>query len=198
MTSEIVLLKARLRRQIRDRVAGLTKEQRAGASARACALLAAQPVWNTARSVLFYAPLADEPDLSALLAQALERGKTVALPGFVPDAGAYDVFQITDPRRDCATGKFGIAEPLRHCPIFPRNRLDLALAPGVGFDASGHRLGRGGGYYDRLLSRVTGVKCGIAFDEQLVHQIPAEPHDIQMNFVLTPTQWMETAGDSRL
>jgi len=194
MTSQSVLLKTRLRQELRARIGNLTEGQRASASARACALLAAQPIWNTAQSVLFYAALRDELDLSALLARALECRKTVALPGFVSETGAYDAFQITDPGRDCARGKFGIAEPSANCPTFPLNRLDLVLAPGVGFDSAGHRLGRGGGYYDRLLARVSGVKCGVAFDEQLVHQIPAEPHDIQMNFLLTPTRWRQTDG----
>jgi ribonuclease Y len=54
----------------------------------------------------------------------------------------------------------------------------LALVPGVGFDAAGHRLGRGRGYYDRILAGVAGTRCGVAFDEQLAGPIPAEPHDI--------------------
>jgi len=63
--------------------------------------------------------------------------------------------------------------------------------PGLGFDLSGHRLGRGRGYYDRLLAGIAGVKCGVAFDPQVVAQIPAERHDVNMNFILTPTRWLE-------
>ncbi len=194
MSSESVLLKARLRRQLRGQIRNLGEGQTARVSAQACALLAAQPIWGRVQSVLFYSPLRDELDLSALLTQALERGKTVALPRFVAETGAYGVCQIADPRRDCAPGKFGIPEPSAHCPNFPLNRLDLVLVPGVGVDSAAHRLGRGGGHYDRLLTLVTGVKCGVALDEQLVHQIPAEPHDILMDCLLTPTRWIEVTG----
>jgi 5-formyltetrahydrofolate cyclo-ligase len=194
MTSEIPRHKTDLRRELRGRIAALSNEERTVASARARALLAAQEVWRAARSVLLYSPLRDELDLSAMLAEAIDSRKVVALPRFVPETGAYAVFQVTDPGKDCAPGKFGIAEPRDVCPPFDLNRLDLALVPGLGFDAAGRRLGRGGGYYDRLLSRVGGVKCGVAFDEQLVGQIPAEPHDIQVNFVLTPSRWLQTSG----
>jgi 5-formyltetrahydrofolate cyclo-ligase len=54
----------------------------------------------------------------------------------------------------------------------------------------GRRLGRGKGYYDRLLAAVRGAKCGVAFDQQVVSEIPVEPHDILMNFTLTPTRWL--------
>jgi 5-formyltetrahydrofolate cyclo-ligase len=195
MSSESVLFKARLRQQLRGRIGNLSEAQRAEASAQACSVLAAQPVWNRAQSVLFYSPLRDELDLSAMLDDALGCGKVVALPRFVAATGLYDVCQITDPKRDCAPGKFGIHEPSVDCPIFPVNRLDLALVPGVGFDSAGHRLGRGGGHYDRLLTLVTGVKCGVALDEQLVHQIPAEPHDIHMDYLLTATRWIEATGN---
>jgi 5-formyltetrahydrofolate cyclo-ligase len=191
MTDRIIL-KAGLRQKIRGQIGALTAGQRADASTRARALLAAQHIWNQAQSILFYSPMADELDVWPLLVEALQHGKTVLLPRFIPDTRVYGAFQVSDPKRDCAPGKFGICEPSAACPAFPLNRLDFVLAPGVGFDTAGHRLGRGGGYYDRLLAHVSGVKCGVAFDEQVVHQIPAEPHDIQMDFVLTPTQWIKT------
>jgi 5-formyltetrahydrofolate cyclo-ligase len=72
-------------------------------------------------------------------------------------------------------------------------RLDLVLVPGIGFDVSGRRLGRGQGFYDRLLAGIAGTKCGVAFDQQVVGQIPAEKHDASMNFILTPTRWLEAA-----
>jgi 5-formyltetrahydrofolate cyclo-ligase len=96
-------------------------------------------------------------------------------------------------RSDIVTGQFGIREPDAKCVELPLNRLDLALVPGIAFDLQGRRLGRGRGFYDRLLADVGGVKCGIAFDEQMAGEIPAGPRDIRLNFILTPTRFVEIA-----
>jgi 5-formyltetrahydrofolate cyclo-ligase len=191
MSSESSMDKAEWRRQLRVRLNGLSKAQREEASALARDLLRRQTVWQRAGAILFYAPLAGELDLSPLFDEALQGGKTAALPGFVRETGTYQAFELSHSMRDCAPGKFGIAEPGAHCRPIPLKRLDLVLAPGLGFDVSGRRLGRGQGYYDRLLAGIAGVKCGVAFDQQVVGQIPAAGHDVSMNFILTPTRWLE-------
>jgi 5-formyltetrahydrofolate cyclo-ligase len=134
-------------------------------------------------------------DLIPLLEEAVRAGKTAALPGFVSAEGTYQPFAVSDLKRDCVPGKFGIAEPAAHCPRMSLKRLDLVLAPGLGFDVSGRRLGRGRGFYDRLLAGIEGAKCGVAFDQQVVKRIPAERHDITMNFILTPTRWLEASKE---
>jgi 5-formyltetrahydrofolate cyclo-ligase len=182
--------KAELRQGLRAALQRLDEAGRAAASAQARSILRRQTVWSRARAILFYAPIAGEIDLTPLLEEALAAGKTVALPGYVSGTGNYEAFEISDLGRDCAPGKFGISEPARPGAAFPLNRLDLALAPGLGFDLSGRRLGRGGGFYDRLLARVAGTKCGVAFDPQIVARVPAEAHDIRMNVILTPTRWL--------
>ncbi|MEY2466031.1 MAG: 5-formyltetrahydrofolate cyclo-ligase, partial [Verrucomicrobiota bacterium] len=73
-------------------------------------------------------------------------------------------------------------------PIKP---LDLILVPGVAFELHGRRLGRGKGFYDRLLADMRGTTCGVAFDEQIVAEIPVEPHDVHLDYLLTPTRWIE-------
>jgi len=79
----------------------------------------------------------------------------------------------------------------RALTVLPLNRLDLTLVPGVAFDLHGRRLGRGKGIYDQILAAVGGLTCGITFDEQVVSEVPVEPHDIQVNRILTPTRWIE-------
>ncbi|MGA2176633.1 MAG: 5-formyltetrahydrofolate cyclo-ligase [Verrucomicrobiota bacterium] len=186
--------KADLRRSLRAAIDRLGAAERAAASAQARNLLRRQPVWTSAQAILFYAPIAGEIDLTLLLEEAVAAGKAVALPGFVARTGTYDAFQISHLGRDCVPGKLGISEPSPSCPAFPLNRLDLALVPGLGFDLSGHRLGRGRGFYDRLLAGLAGTKCGVAFDPQIVARVPAETHDIRMNFILTPTRWLAVSG----
>jgi 5-formyltetrahydrofolate cyclo-ligase len=73
-------------------------------------------------------------------------------------------------------------------------KFDLILAPGVAFDWNGNRLGRGRGFYDRLLARTSGLKCGVGYDFQLIGKIPVEPHDARVNFVVTPGRCLKAAG----
>ena len=183
--------KLALRRQVREQLKALTEAQRAEASAKARALLAVQARWQNAQSILLFAPLPDEPDLWPLIAEALHAGKLVALPRFDPATKKYLVCQIRNPAEDLVSGQFGIREPNNYCPTLPLNRLDLILVPGVAFDLHGRRLGRGKGFYDQLLADVRGQTCGVAFDEQIVADIPMEPHDIPLNCILTPTRWIE-------
>ncbi|HEX3720544.1 MAG TPA: 5-formyltetrahydrofolate cyclo-ligase [Verrucomicrobiae bacterium] len=183
--------KTELRRELRLILKNQAERDRAAASAEAGERLRGQAVWKEARSVLLYSAIAGELDLSPLIDLALESGKIALLPRFAAGMGTYEAVRVSHLQRDCAPGKFGIAEPGAHCVVFPLNSLDLALAPGLGFDLVGHRLGRGQGYYDRLLAQIAGAKCGVAFDSQVVGEIPAEAHDIHMNFILTPTRWLE-------
>jgi 5-formyltetrahydrofolate cyclo-ligase len=193
MSLESISEKAEWRRRFRSCLKGLPPAERDEASARARDLLRRQTVWQRAQAILFYAPWDAELDLAPLLEEALQAGKAVALPRFVSETGTYQAVSISDYKADCAPGKFGILEPGAHCRSMSIKRLDLALAPGLGFDVSGRRLGRGQGYYDRLLAGIAGAKCGVAFDQQVVEHLPAQRHDVSMNFILTPTRWLEVS-----
>jgi 5-formyltetrahydrofolate cyclo-ligase len=186
--------KTALRTKIAAELKQLNATERAAAAIKACALLEQQAVWRSAKAILFYAPLPDEPDLWRLLEDSLAAGKTVALPRFHPEQGTYVACLIKQVASDLQTGKFGIREPRESCPIIPLNRLDFVLVPGVAFDLNGHRLGRGKGYYDRLLAMSIGSTCGVAFDQQIVSQVPSEPHDVRLSCILTPTRWHEVTG----
>jgi 5-formyltetrahydrofolate cyclo-ligase len=183
--------KRALRQRVCAELGRLGPAERAAASAQARARLAAQPLWQTAQWVLFFAPLPEELDLWPLLTKALSASKNVALPRFVAETRTYEVCPIQDPELDLQVGHFGIREPSHHCRRLPSVPLDLILVPGVAFDARGGRLGRGKGYYDRLLKEWRGTTCGVAFDQQVVEAIPCEPHDARLDCVLTPTRWIE-------
>ncbi|MBI5386879.1 MAG: 5-formyltetrahydrofolate cyclo-ligase [Verrucomicrobia bacterium] len=185
--------KTALRRDVRERSQRFSAEARATDSARLCAQLRAQPVWLAARRVLFFSSTPEEPDIRPLLDEALASGKTVALPRFDSTRREYEARQITS-LTDLGPGHFGIAEPGAVCPLIELNLLDFALVPGVAFDAAGRRLGRGKGYFDRLLAHVCGHTCGVAFDWQVVAIVPVEPHDVHLNSILTPSRWIRCAG----
>jgi len=194
MANELSEQKAALRSQVRAAIKNLTPAARAGAAARARSLLQQQMIWNQARSVLFFAPLPDELDIWPLLQESLATGKTVALPRFSPFNNNYAACRIRDLRADVQTGKFGIREPADTCEPLLQGGPDLVLVPGIAFDWQGRRLGRGQGFYDKLLSTARGAKCAVAFDEQIVAEVPVEPHDIRVGYILTPTRWVEVHG----
>jgi 5-formyltetrahydrofolate cyclo-ligase len=191
MSSETPHSKSQLRRELRLILEKIPEGERNGESVKAVERLRVQAIWKKAGSVLFYAAICGELDLSPLIDSALEAGKTVLLPRFALETASYEAVRVLEFKRDCAPGKFGIAEPGPHCAAYPLKSLDLALAPGLGFDLDGRRLGRGRGFYDRLLAQIAGAKCGVAFDQQIVGEIPAERHDVHMNFILTPTRWIK-------
>jgi 5-formyltetrahydrofolate cyclo-ligase len=190
-------LKAALRQSLREEMARHSMAERAEASRRLCERLRLQPVWQQARAVLFFAPLPDEPDILSLVSEAISAGKHAVLPRYSPVSQQYETCRVLDLACDLQPAKFGILEPMPSCAVFDAKHLDLILTPGVGFSLAGGRLGRGKGFYDRLLAEVPGYKCGVAFDWQLAVEVPAEPHDVRLNCILTPLLWHEVPASAR-
>lgn len=190
--------KAAIRNRIRACLKLVTEDERLQASEQACKLLETQEVWKNARSVLFYVPLKDELDLSRLWESALLDQKVLALPRFAPELEGYVACHLKDRTELTSSGRFGILEPSGICPVYPLKQLDLVLVPGVAFDKNGRRLGRGKGFYDRLLKDVSGTKCGVAFDQQIERDLPVEPHDVHLNCILTPARWFSVDQTSAL
>jgi len=136
--------------------------------------------------------LPEELDVWSLAGDARAAGKIVGLLRFNSKTTQYQACRIQDLVGDLCLGQFGIREPDGQCPTLSLDQIELVLVPGVAFDLNGRRLGRGRGIYDRLLMRVRGATCGVAFDEQIIPEIPVEAHDLHVKFVLTPTRWVET------
>ena len=193
MQPDIQAAKVALRKQIHGALQKIPPTARNAMSAQIRDRLKESAIWKNAGSVLLFAPLPDEPDVWPLLEDPLAGGKIAALPRFDPASHGYVAGRVKNLRRDIVAGQFGIREPGAHCVEIPLNRLDLVLVPGVGVDLQGRRLGRGRGFYDRLLADVDGIKCGIAFDEQMANEVPAGPSDVRLNFILKPTRCVEIA-----
>lgn len=188
--------KANLRLRLKTVVANIAPNDKAASSAAAIRLLTDRVEWRQSLNILLFAPLLDELDVWPLLELGIAQGKTICLPSIQPASDAYGCRVVRDPSRDLVIGRFGIREPSLDRPLLLGNRLDLTLVPGVGFDLHGCRLGRGKGFYDRLLLGVEGVKCGAVFDQCVVDEVPVEPHDIRVNCILTPTRWIDCGGHS--
>jgi len=191
MSSSLQILKTGLRDEIRARMDGVSVAARKEASARALALLERQRVWQSAGSVMLYAPMLAELNVWPLAESALKAGKVLTLPRFDSETNRYVACKVKDLATEVEPGHYGIREPGLRCEPVPLKQLDFMLVPGVAFDLHGRRLGRGKGYYDQLLTAARGTTCGVAFDEQIVREVPVGPHDSDVNCILTPTRWIE-------
>ena len=132
--------------------------------------------------ILAYWPLMDEVDIRPLIDRLVDEGRTVLLPKVTGDE-TMELRRYTS-RSDLKEGAFRIMEPVGE--LFARyDQITLALVPGVAFDAAGHRLGRGRGYYDRFLTGCPSIyKIGVCFPFQRVAEVPAEAHDVCMDEII--------------
>jgi 5-formyltetrahydrofolate cyclo-ligase len=179
-------LKSDLRQQVRAALEKISPAVRAVESIELCERLKAQI--PSAHTILFFAPLPNELDVWPMMEMSLALGTNCALPFFDAEKKSYGAKLLKTLATDIVIGKFGVREPAPSCAEISLNRFDLTLVPGMAFDLSGHRLGRGRGFYDRLLQMVSGIKCGVAYDFQLLENISTEPHDAKVDFILTPSR----------
>jgi len=160
---------------------------RAQASAAIAARIADMDSFSRARVVLLTLPYRSEWDATLLVDRALAAGKVVAAPRVDPSARMLRAYRIDDAARDVEAGYRGIPEPRAACPEIAPDRIDWVLVPGTAFDATGRRLGYGGGYYDRLLPFLptTTPRVAGAFEAQVVDSVPTAPHDVTVDCIVT-------------
>ncbi len=171
-----------VRRWMRELKRAHTRQELSEMSADICRRIMLGEEWCNAGSVLLYNALPDEVDTQMLLDGALLTGKRVLLPKVCGDE--LVLVEYTGP--DClSVGAYGILEPDGTSLEGDDAVVNLAIIPGMAFDVHGHRLGRGKGYYDRLLSRVNVYKMGICFPFQLLEYLPCEEHDVRMDGVVS-------------
>lgn len=190
MNTEVSERKTILRREIRAATAAVRADDWKLLSQRACEILRDRSEWTRAVRVLFYYPVQGEIDLRPVMREALAAGRLVALPRYRAQERDFEAALIEDETRDIHTGWAGIPEPRPECASTALNQLDFVFVPGVGFDLDGRRLGRGKGFYDRLLMTVRGIRCGVACEWQLAGYVPTEPHDEPVDCILTPARWI--------
>ncbi len=169
------MTKIEMRRHIRERKQGFQGLEKR--SAEIVDTFQTLECFLKARRIGAYIPLPDEVDITPLF-QCLE--KQFYIPAFDAVAGSYRLAEYTGKMK---SGKFGIPEPAN--PVFAPEKLDLIIVPGVAFDRDGNRLGRGGGFYDRLLPQYRATRVGICFDFQCLEEIKTESHDCRVDVVVS-------------
>jgi 5-formyltetrahydrofolate cyclo-ligase len=185
-----------LRIQMRAKLAGLTAAEVRARSAAIWERLSVLPAFAGAPRALIYVSRDNEVDTRGLIQQLLALGRRVCVPWFDPRRQRYIVSELHDFAADLAPGKFGILEPKSDAvrPVIG-NQINAALVPGLAFDTTGNRLGHGMGYFDALLQDVPGAKIALAYDFQVVSDVPAESHDVRMDFIVTETRNMQIKGN---
>lgn len=160
----------------------LPEEERIARSEAVLRQLQTLPVFQSAVAVGIYSPLPGEVLLPIPLPGPM---RDLFLPAYDPRQEGYRLAAWSD---DLRSGRFAVPEPAN--PRYAhKDELDLILVPGTAFDPStGVRLGRGGGWYDRLLPLYRAPRLGLCFDLQLESQIPHEPHDVRMDWIVSETK----------
>jgi 5-formyltetrahydrofolate cyclo-ligase len=183
--------KRAIRRRVIARVRALDPARRAEEDRALAGSFAALPGFREARCVLLYASaFPEEVPTGPLLLEALARGKRLVCPRVDRDARRLSLFQVDDPGRDLVPGALGIPEPGECCRRVEPEEIDWVLVPGVAFNARCYRLGRGAGYYDRLLPtlRPDAPRWVLIYDAQWVDELPVEPHDVPVDGVVSASR----------
>ena len=187
------------RKQLRKQRASLDPTERLQRSRHLCQRLMQHHLFRNSRRIAAYLAADGEIDAHPLIETAWATGKQVYLPVLRPFGGNRLWFARYEPDTPLVTNRYGIAEPdINHRQRIEAFALDLVLAPLVGFDARGNRLGMGGGFYDRsfshLLCRRHWLKprlIGLAFDFQQASRLPTQRWDVPLTAVATENRVTE-------
>lgn len=183
--------KAALRKEILARRDALSPAEREALSKPITEALLAMPAVQNAQTLLVYACFRSEVMTHDFIAELFRQGKRLLLPKVHNASRTLQLYEIVDRERDTAPGVWGITEPRPECcRLATPEEIEFALIPGVAFDMQGHRLGYGGGFYDRLLARLKPRMApeqivAAAFELQIVPHVPTEDEDISVPYIVT-------------
>ena len=173
--------KSEVRRIMRERKRAVPPEEKLRRSELIMQRVEQSDAFRQASVVLLYWSMADEVQTHRFV-ERWYRQKTLLLP--CVDGNDLRLRQYTGPDCLVAGEQFGIGEPTGE-EWTDLEAVELIVVPGVAFDGRGHRMGRGRGFYDRLLkSTPRAVKIGVGYDFQMLDAVPVEPHDVNMDFVI--------------
>jgi 5-formyltetrahydrofolate cyclo-ligase len=147
--------------------------------------LLALTAFERAQTLGLYAPIGAEVDTTEIAQEAAARGKRLTYPRLVHGRRALEFVACRED--ELRPGALRTREPPLDAPAVPVSEIDTIIVPGVAFDASGNRLGRGRGHYDATLASLPphAVRVGLAFEVQIAASVPREEHDVAVDVVVT-------------
>ncbi|HEX5520380.1 MAG TPA: 5-formyltetrahydrofolate cyclo-ligase [Longimicrobiaceae bacterium] len=184
------------RRAARARLAALSDAERDRAGREVARRIWTVPEVASARVLLLYASLAGEVPTDAIAREAWRRGHTVTYPRCLPEARELALHRVHAPH-ELEAGTYGIREPALACPRVGLEEIDVALVPGLAWDRTGARLGRGAGYYDRLFARPgwRALRVGVFFGAQEAPDgVPVDAWDAPLEVIVTEREVWRPRG----
>jgi len=179
-----MLTKAQIRSKILLKLKTQKEEDRNRKSKLIQDKLLRNKVFRKAKIVMFYIAFGGEVNTEEMIREAKKIGKLICVPICRKDK---EIMQpaILEDHAKLKVGPYGVWEPVAETLVKPED-LDLVITPGLAFDKKGNRLGRGKGYYDRFLSKLSdrAPSIGLAFDFQILPLIPTTSHDVSVNKVI--------------
>ena len=187
--NDILTRKAQMRKLIREKRRELSSSERERSAAAVAEALLSLDALRRAKYVLAYMPMKYELDILPAVEKLRELGIKPVFPLCIENGGLRLFLPAQE--NGFKVGAYGILEPNEEtAQEIGAQELDAILLPAIGFDRNGHRLGQGGGYYDRLLAKTDCLRIAVGFNCQLMESIPVEDTDQRVDIVVTPDEIM--------
>lgn len=171
--------KSEIRRKIKALRSMLLETEKLSAAEEVFAHLETSPAFMMAEHILMYHSLPDELSTRRFLSKWRDRKHF-----YLPRVNGVNLNILPYDETRLELGAFHIEEPTGENTVNP-DEIEMVVVPAVAYDRKGNRLGRGKGFYDRLLSTTKATKVGVGYEFQILDEIPVEPHDVKMDIVIT-------------
>ena len=178
--------KKAIRQAMLERRNALSAEEAATRSEQIQEHVLRSAAFQKARCVALYAAFDQEVRTERLLREAVRQGKQAAFPRMKGRGPEMDFGEVRD-QKEMVLSFFGFPEPAPSAPVVALPAIDLMVVPGLAFDREGFRVGFGAGCYDRVLAalRPEAGTCGIAYDFQVIDQVPRAAHDLAVKLLVS-------------
>lgn len=170
----------------------LSMAEKAEAATKVFETLEQSAAFMLADNILLYHSLPDELSTREFIDRWHKRKHF-----FLPRVNGVNLEILPYDRSSLRLGSFHIEEPSGD-DITPIDRIEMIIVPAVAYDRRGNRVGRGKGFYDRLLADTDATKVGVAYDFQLVDEIDAEPHDVKVDVIITESRLITVRRDKKM
>ncbi|WP_234396914.1 5-formyltetrahydrofolate cyclo-ligase [Bacillus massiliglaciei] len=180
-------VKKKIRQEMKKALSDLPRKKHERQSLEVAEHLFSLNIWKQAKVIGITIAIHPEISTRPIIERAWKEGKEVAVPKCFPQHRSME-FKRIHSFAELEQVYSGLLEPVDGTVKAEKDEIDLLIVPGLAFTVDGYRLGFGGGYYDRFLTGFNASTAALAFDLQLVDQLPLESHDIPVNHILTPNR----------